>query len=359
MEKVLFENPAGIRMRPLNKTRIQKSLREGYMFSQLEDSENCYFFSALAGASKVEKIFREFAGYFPDEAFLILECYQHGSKQNAAQPATFYSPYIPVEDLLCDLTPFFPRLIHDGFVGFGIANNRFGLELFYSEDKILTCFTGNHIRYMDLMGRHNIPFEPLLCYPDEFTHDHLSLIALSKESLPSPLEPLNDVDLDSQKFCSDLIDLFEMYPVDESLSFFLSKKEQDQIEDILTGKPLYKSLAKEDFGDLMLDWNIFVEECAQGFEGGLWEYRQNLKCRDLIQYVIESVPLPLAEKILNVIEDSDHKFYEQLLDRRKGLDLPEDIYFQAKPFWYEGVISRQSINLRRDLIKSGWYQPAI
>ena len=149
---------------------------------------------------------------------------------------------------------------------------------------------------MDLMGRHDIPFEPLLCYPDEFTHDHLSLIALSKESLPSPLEPLNDVDLDSQKFCTDLIDLFEMYPVDESLSFFLSKKEQDQIEDILDRKPLYKGLAKEDFGDLMLDWNIFVEECAQGFEGGLWEYRQNLKYRDLIQYVIESVPVPLAEK---------------------------------------------------------------
>ena len=154
MEKVLFENPAGIRMRPLNKTRIQKSLREGYMFSQLEDSENCYFFSALAGASKVEKIFREFAGCFPDEAFVILECYQHGSKQHAAQPATFYSPYLPVDDLLDDLTPFFPRLIHDGFVGFGIANNRFGLELFYSEDKNPHLF---HRQPYPLHGPHGAP----------------------------------------------------------------------------------------------------------------------------------------------------------------------------------------------------------
>ncbi len=345
-------------MRPLNKARFQKSLREGYMFSLLEDSDSCYFFSALVGASKVENIFRQFAGHFPEEAFLILECYQHGSKQHAAQPATFYSPYVPVEDLLREMTPFFPRMIHDGFVGFGIANNRFGLELFYSEDKILTCFTGNHIRYMDLMGHHDIPFEPLLCYPDEFTHDHLSLIALEKESLPSPLEPLNDSELDSQKFCSDLIDLFEMYPVDDSLSFFLSKKEQDQIEDILSRKPAYRAYADEDFGDLMLDWNIFVEECVQSFEGGLWEYSQNLQCRDLLQYVMESVPAPLAVKIKNIIQEADRKFSDHLLDKRKGLDLPEEIYFQAEPFWYNGVVSVQGVNLRRDLMRSGWYQPA-
>jgi hypothetical protein len=212
---------------------------------------------------------------------------------------------------------------------------------------------------MDLLGRHGIPFEPGLCYPDEFTHDHVSLLALSREALPGPLEPLTDIDLDAQKFCSDLIDLFDMYPVDESLSFFLSKKEQDQIEEILTRKPLYRSLAQEDFGDLMLDWNIFVEECAQGFEGGLWEYYQNLQCRDLIQYVVESVPVALAEKILNVIEDSDRTFYGQLLDRRRPLDLPEELPFEAKPFWYEGVVACQNADLRRDLIRSGWYHSAV
>lgn len=327
------------------------------MFSPLDDADSCYFFSALVGASKVEKIFRDFGRHFPEDAFLILEYYQHGNKQSAAQATTFYSPYLPVTDLLEELTPFFPRLIHDGFVGFGMANNRFGLELFYSEDKILTCFTGNHIRCMDILGRHGIPFDPLLCYPDEITHDHLSLAGLSKDLLPGSLELVDETDLDSRSFCCDLIDLFEMYPVDESLSFFLSEKEQDQIEDLLAGKPAYAEYAEEDFGDLMLDWNIFVEECVQGFDGELWEYYQNLKCRDLLQYVIESVAEPLAAKIRNVIRESDEKFSGHLLDKRKSLDLPEEISFRAKPFWYDGVVARQGACLRRDLMRSGWYRP--
>ena len=58
-----------------------------------------------------------------------------------------------------------------------------------------------------------------------------------------------------------------------------------------------RDYAEEDFGDLLLDWNLFVEECAQTFEGGLQDYRENLNGRNVIQYVMENSPALLADMI--------------------------------------------------------------
>ena len=358
MSSVFFDCPTGLILKPAFRFRRRKKLREGYTFSPLEDAADCFFFSAVAGASRIPGLFRDFCRCIPEEAFLILECYQSNPRQHTSEPATFYSPYLEVEELLFDIEEFLPRLVHDGFVGFGVANNRFGTELFYSEDKVLTCFTGNHIQTMDLMARHGLAFDPALVYPDEFPHDHLSLVASSKGALPTALARLPDTELDSQKFCADLIERFEMYPVDEdSMVFFLSQKEQDVIEELLASRKEFGDYAEEDFGDLLLDWNLFVEECGETFEGGLQDYRENLNGRNVIQFVIENSSPLLAEKVLNAIREADQKFRTHLQQSGKRLDPPAALAFQAEPFWYNGVVRKPGASLRRDLIRKGWYKP--
>ena len=84
------------------------------------------------------------------------------------------------------ITPFLSRLIHDGFVGFGLVNNREGFEIFYSEEKVLNCFTGGHLRITNLLSKLRIPLNPDLQFPTDLRHDHLSLLCRPRKSLPEP-----------------------------------------------------------------------------------------------------------------------------------------------------------------------------
>jgi hypothetical protein len=356
------EYPLGIRLWQSEPRSGQRPLTEGYSFSLLENSTDSYRFTALADASKVAGIFRSFASCLPEEAFLILEFYQDFQEGKEADeedpvPTVYYSPYMPTADLIGLLDPYFSRLIHDGFVGFGLANNRAGMELFYSEEKVLTSFTSNHIRVMDLLSRHGLPHQPDLVYPTDYGHDHLSLLCHPRENLPAPFSTMPETELDYLNFCSELTELLDMYPVEESLSFFLSKKEQDVIEKRLVEHAEFAEFAEEDFGSLLLDWNDFVNECEAIFEGDLWEYRQGLNLRDMIHYVLEGVPAALRGKLHDIISDADDRFQKNLVDRRKRLDPPGNEAGRDDRFWYRGVVRHQGAYLRRDLIRQGWYKP--
>ena len=121
--------------------------------------------------------------------------------------------------------------------------------------------------------------------PSDFGHDHLSLLCHPRNALPEPLCGMDDDQLDYLCFCAELSDQLDMYPVEETLSFFFSGNEQGIIEQALKGRQGYEEFAEEDFGTLLLDWDDFVNECQASFEGDLWEYRQGLRIRDVIQYV--------------------------------------------------------------------------
>jgi len=353
------EYPLGIHLWPAEKRSARKRPRQGYHFSLLENSSDSFRFTAVVNACKVPVLFRDLASLLPEESFLILEFYQEGSgneKDANPLPAVYYSPYMPTTEILEALAPFLPRLIHDGFVGFGLANNRNGMEIFFSEEKVLTCFTGNHIRVMDLFGRHSLPHHAELVYPTDFGHDHLSLLCHGREALPEPFASMSDTDLDYTHFCAELAECLDMYPVEESLSFFLSKKEQDAIETRIKTHPDFEEFSEEDFGTLLLDWNDFVNECEAVFEGDLWEYLEGLRLRDLIQYVLEGVSAELRKKILEIVTDADAKFQKNLVDRRKRLDHPADIPLREDRFWYRGMVRNQGTYLRRDLIREGWYK---
>ena len=143
----------------------------------------------------------------------------------------------------------------------------------------------------------------------------------------------------------------------DDFTFFLSKKEQDQIEARLMEHAEYSQYAEEDFGGLLLDWNDFVDECASSFQGDLWEYRQGLKLRDLIEFVIAGVTSPLNSKILEIVSESDQKLKQNLVDRRKRLDPPcDEEPIREDRFWYQGIVRNQGVPLRRDLIRQGWFQ---
>jgi len=349
--------PAGLRS--FGPASAAPRLSEGFFYAPLEENKDAYRFTVLADVAKIPDILQRFARLLPGDAFFILEYYpQDVSDINWSQgeeiiPEVAYSPYLPTALLMETLAPFLPRLIHDGFVGFGIANSREGLELFYSEEKVLTFFTGNHLQISNLLQQAGVPFNPQLSLPTDFEHEHLALANMGRRQLPPELAELPISALDYRNFGAELTELLEMYPVDEGPSFFLTKKEQDQIEAYLQQHPELSDWAEEEFGNLLLDWVDFVDECRKGFEGDLWEYRQALALRDLIQGVASGVPAPLSAKLMEIVRESDERFRDLLTDRHKRLDGAGGA---TDRFWHQGIINNPGSTLRRDLIRSGWYR---
>lgn len=355
-----FDFPLGIRPWQSEWRRFRQ-LRDGYVFSLMDHSADSYRFTAMAGSARIEALFRAFADVLPEECFFILEYYPEEEEERSAEedvrPMLFYSPYLPTEEILACLESYFPRLVHDGFVGFGLANNASGMELFFSEEKILTCFTGNHIRVMDLMHRFGLPYAKNQLFTTDLGHDHLSLLCHPAGVLPAELTGFSETELDYLRFCQELTELLEMYPVEDDMSFFLSAKEQAFIARRLEENEDLGALAEEDFGDLLLSWNDFVQECESGFEGGLEDYHDGLRLRDLIQFVIEGVPDLLARKLIEVVRDADRRLQRNLEDSRKRLDSPDNVPLREDRFWYHGVVRNQGVSLRRDLIRRGWFRP--
>jgi len=358
-----YELPLGIKLWPRELRRHRNHLRQGYTFSLLENTADSYRFTIAASPQKVPDILRAFCDSSVDEAFLILEFYRNEQpvqKGEPGMPDVFYSPYMPVDELFAAIEPYLPRLIHDGFVGFGLANNRSGTEVFYSEEKVLTCFTDNHIRAMHQLHHLGIPHDENLLFHTDLGHDHLSLLCHARHNLPEPFTAMSTNELEFVKFCGDLVDELGMYMVEETLSFFLSRKEQDQIETCLEKDPNYSDIAAEDFGAILLDWNDFVAECEAGFEGDLDDYRIGLNLRDIIDRVVSGTEPELGRKILEIITEPDEKFRHTLTDCRKRLDMPlEATPNGTTPFWYQGIVSKQGASLRRDLIRQGWFRPHV
>lgn len=361
MTRQPYELPLGIKLWKNELRQQKKELCEGYSFSLLENTSDSFRFSIAASPAKIPDVFRAFCGNKVDEAFLILEYYRNEQPVTKGEPAipdVYYSPYLPVEELMQALEPYLPRLIHDGFVGFGLANNRSGTEIFFSEEKVLSCFTDNHIRTMNQLHQLGIYHVDEMKFHTDLGHDHLSLLCHARSELPEPFTRMSNSELDFSQFCGELVDHLGMYPVEETLSFFLSRREQDQIENCLDSDPLYADIAAEDFGSILLDWNDFVSECEGGFEGDLEDYRLGLFLRDIIDHVISGSDADLARKILEIVAETDTKFRKILIDRRKRLDLPPERLMAGKaPFWYQGIVSNQGVILRRDLIRQGWFRP--
>lgn len=356
-----YQHPAGLQ--PWKKDLIAESVSEGYEFSLLDDCDNAYRFTAVVSAPRIADIFEQFSRFLPEEAFFILEFYpeqlstrRSSKEESRPEPAVFYSPYLPTHLILNTIRPFLTRMIHDGFVGFGLANNRKGLEFFCSEEKVLSFFTDNHLRLCNFFSRNRVPCTDSLILPTDYGHDHLSLLGLPHEQLPGDLRQLGSADLDSALYCDQLTDILDMYEVEEGLSFFLTRKEQEQIADLINSKLSHLEFADIEFGSLLLDWSDFVTECEYVFDGDLWEYRQGLKIRDTIQIVIEMLSEPLAEKIRAIVAEPDAAFQKNLTDRPKRLDAPEAPNLGQERFWYQGMVRNQGSELRRDLIRHGWFK---
>ncbi len=356
----LLQLPLGLRLWPRKADAKPLPFAEGYTFGPLENTTDSYRFSIMVNADRIPRLLTSLAPRLPEEMFFILEFYENEQASGQVEdptPTIYYSPYLPTSEILETIEPYLSRLIHDGFVGFGLANNREGIEIFYSEEKVLTCFTGNHLRITDLLAGQGIYHDPELQFPTDSGHDHLSLLCHPRKSLPAPFASMSETELDYACFCEELTELLEMYPVTDDFAFFLSKKEQDQIEERLATHQEYAEYAEEDFGGLLLDWNDFVNECVEGFQGDLWEYRQGLKLRDLIEFVMAGVGPALAGKINEIVAESDQRFQENLIDCRKRLDPPGDgSSVNPDLFWYQGIVRNQGVPLRRDLIRQGWYQ---
>ncbi len=361
MPQLFSHFPIGLQLWPQSKRKTSKLL-EGYTFSLLENATDTYQFTILAGTGQIRRVFEQFATNVQDEAFFILEFYTadpafSDPEEAPPAPSVHYSPYMPINEMFNLLAPYWDRLLHDGFVGFGLANNRASVELFYSEEKLLTCFTDNHIRVTNQLARTGLEHRRELPLHTDLGHDHLSLLCLDRKQLPIELQAFSERDLDYAHFCREIVEILGMYPVEESISFFFSRKEQNQIEALLRNNQEFAEFAEEDFGGLLLDWHDFVSECSSRFEGDLWEYRQGLRLRDMIQFVIDASAPAVKDRICEALRESDERFQQSLIDNRKRLDSPGARTPTEEHFWRNGVTRNAGVDLRRDLIRCGWYKP--
>jgi len=356
-----YQHPVGLQ--PAKNQQVFSSICEGYDFSLLDDCDNAYRFTALVSAHRIADIFVQFSHFLSEEAFFILEFYpeqaitqRSSTEESRPEPVVYYSPYLPTNMILQTITPYLSRMIHDGFVGFGLANNRKGLELFCSEEKVLSFFTDNHLRLCNFFVHNQIPYRDDLLLPTDYDHHHLSLLGLPRELLPSELIKLGTAELDASLYCEEITEMLDMYEVEEGLSFFLTRKEQEQIAELIKSKLSQHEFADVEFGSLLLDWSDFVTECEYVFDGDLWEYRQGLKIRDMIATVTELLEDPLAEKIRSIVSEPDEIFRKNLVDSSKRLDTQDNLSVNQERFWYQGMVRNQGTELRRDLIRHGWFK---
>ena len=79
---------------------------------------------------------------------------------------------------------------------------------------------------MDQLAKAGVPHRQEMLLHTDLGHDHLSLLCMERMSLPPVLHHYSDRELDYATFCRELVEALGMYPVEESLSFFFSRREQ-------------------------------------------------------------------------------------------------------------------------------------
>lgn len=350
--------------------RPEFQIRQGFCYSHVDDCKDAFRFAALIDLEKLPALIHDCATLLSDECFFVLEYYPdkviNCADDTPAEPTIFFSPYMETAEILEDIAPYLSRLMHDGFVGFGLANSRQGVELFYSEEKAFSCFTDNHIRTMNIFAQHGLRYQEELLFPADFAHDHFSLISLSAHQLPAELRSFSREELDYVNYCGELIELFEMQATTSGEEFFLSGKEQDYIASLLNGQPEIDWESDDEFIHLMLDWKEFVKECHQGFTGDLDDYASGLKLRDIIATVTDKTNDTIRHKLLKFIDGADTMFRRQLVETARHMPDNYSVKRQHPPrrplphkhhqnFWRWGVTRNQGSSLRRDLIRSGWF----
>ncbi len=359
MALLSFPQPGGLRVWESEKIRAEYNIQQGFCYSRVEECKDAFRFAALIDIKKLPDLINSCAALLTDESFFVLEYYPdkitNVDDDTPAEPTIFYSPYMETAEILEILAPYLSRLIHDGFVGFGLANSRQGAELFYSEEKAFTCFTANHIRAMNIFTQHGLRFKEQLLFPADFAHDHFSLISLNSRQLPHELQGFSRNELDYVNYCGDLVELFEMQCTTSGEEFYLSAKEQDYISDLLEQQPELNWSSDDEFIHLLLDWKEFVKECNQGFDGTLEDYESGLKVRDIIATVTDKSEETIRTKLLKFIDGADTIFKHQLVETARHIPESSAETRSDQIFWRWGVTRKQGATLRRDLIRSGWF----
>jgi len=356
-----LKQPCGLSLWPSELKRPDFHIEPGYYYTQLEECEGAFRFIVLSDIGALPQLLHDCSTLVSDESFFILEYYpdevEAEEEETSVEPTVFYSPYLPTAEILEILQPYLSRLIHDGFVGFGLANNRLGAEIFYSEEKALTIFTANHIRTMDILNRYHLHHRTEILFPADFAHNHLSLSNIPKGELPAELHQFEPEELDYINYCDELVELFCMTATSDSDNFFLSASEQDAIAEIMLKQHEIEWDEEEEFVNLLLDWKDFVAICKTGFDEDLAEYLEGLVIRDCIAMVCSQCNSQLRHKLLLFIADADKTFKHLLTDTGKS---PFSARCTKHPrnlhFWHWGIPRTYGVEMRRDLIRIGWYQ---
>ena len=307
----------------------------------MENSVGAYQFAISGPPLLIIELIKSFFDRY-DISFLILEHHDEDAETGelAENHALFCSPGVEENGISAAIMHMLPSIIENQYIGLGFAGSDRGFEAFVSSDGMISLFVDNYLQMTDLLSRSG------------FRHQKEFAIPVEENFYPSPSQKR-----EASTVVSSLVEMLGMYPIDEPVIIFFSSQEQLMMDRCLKQHIAFSDYSGDDFEGFLAEWADFVYECEEGFEATIWDYNDGLNIRDLIEHIIRNVGSPLDEKIGDAIIDYDNRFDAILVDRDRNIDPPRDVYIDGDiPFWYRGIPKKYGTELRRDLIRCGWYE---
>lgn len=103
---------------------------------------------------------------------------------------------------------------------------------------------------------------------------------------------------------------------------------------------------------LLQQWRLFVTEVERAYKASIYEYTNDLSIRDLLQEILLKVPDSLQNKLLELIQPWDTRFYEATLPCERPL-LRGVTRERPSPWWFR-IPKRRGDELEDDLISEGF-----
>ena len=103
--------------------------------------------------------------------------------------------------------------------------------------------------------------------------------------------------------------------------------------------------------DLLRAWEAFVNQVVRGYEDSIYEYKNDLIRRDVIERAFDYMSPQLAERVRARLTSIDDRFFQATAPVAKPLQSEKDI--ASAPWWFR-IPRRLSAELAQDLRFEGF-----
>jgi hypothetical protein len=130
----------------------------------------------------------------------------------------------------------------------------------------------------------------------------------------------------------------------------LSSEEADALNTILLG---LSERAKRTLtlNQLLQQWGDFVVQVERGYQDSIYEYANDLSIRDLLEEILRGVTQTLQEKLTQLIQPWDERFYNATKKTKQPV-LPSMAQESLRSWWFR-VPKNLGGELKEDLRSEG------